>query len=120
MPPQINRAATHSWIGGARNRAHVARCAAEPATVVSAELGLIAEAPLVGDLGNAFPAVRIAQHGVAHQEALVADVGAHGDAFSLKDLVQVADGDPATIRHHLWREARVLEAGPDEGLAAKR
>src|SRR6266702_2655167 len=102
MPPQVNRAAIYSWIGGARNRAHVARCASEPSTVVSAELGLIAEAPLVGDLGNAFSAVRIAQHGVAHQKAPVADVGADGDAFSLKDLVQVADGDTATICHHLW------------------
>src|SRR6266700_1321019 len=59
--------AAYSWIGRARSRAHIARCAAEPAAIVPAELRLVAEPPLVGDFGDALPAVRIAQHGVAHQ-----------------------------------------------------
>ena len=111
--------AAHSWIGRARSRAHVARCAAEPAAIVSAELRLVAESPLVGDFGNALPAVRITQHGVGHQESLIADVGAHGDAFSLKDLAHIPEQDAATIRHHLWREPRVVEARPDEVFATK-
>jgi hypothetical protein len=74
---------------------------------------------LIGDFGDALPAVRIAQHGVAHQEPLVADVGAHGDAFSLKDLVHIPERDAATVCHHLWREPGVVDARPDEVFATK-
>lgn len=103
----------------AASRPHIARCAAEPAAIVPAELRLVAEPPLIGDLGDALPAVRITQHGVAHQETLVADVGAHGDAFSLKDLAHIPEQDAATVCHHLWREPRVVEARPDEVFATK-
>src|SRR5882762_9205765 len=96
--------AAYSWIGRARNRAHIARCAAEPAAIVPAELRLVAEPPLVGDFGDALPAVRIPQHGITHQQTLVADVGAHRDAFPLKDLVQIPERDAGTVCHHLWRE----------------